>query len=515
MPRTDTISDTLSDSSADDHTNTHAEAIAAGRPAYHHYRRIDRLMWMPALMLLALCLALGVYNGTWPLALGFTVLVLPPIALLQWRLPEHPANGFAKAALYMALAALLIEQSGGVIEAHFSIFIMLSALILYSDWRVIAFGAAVIAVHHALFTWLQALGMVSLYAGLGEHAQHAGSALLVCLLQHGGAVVAQALILGYLSLVLRGQLRDGMRVASFAERAGQGRLDDVFSPRDLGRPTLAAINTMQQRVASALHQVRNTASEVGDLGDALASSQAQLSDQAERNAGQVARVSASTTQLSATTRESASETARVRDLAEAAAGHARNGQQEVKALGDAMTQLESDAAGIAALLGDIDEITFQTNLLALNASVEAARAGDQGRGFAVVAGEVRQLSQRTQEIAESIRTRIRETDKSVQAGANRTRTASDAMTEVLGAFEQVAARLVEIDGASREQHLGIEELEGSVLEMQSALQASRQALSASHANAERLAEAASSLLAAVGTFRLGQPTATQRLVRAG
>lgn len=500
---------------ADTIANDHAAPIEHHRPANNHYRRIDRLMWMPALMLLALCLALGVYNGTWPLALGFTVLVLPPVALLQWRLPEHPVNGFAKAALYMALAALLIEQSGGLIEAHFSIFIMLSALILYSDWRVIVFGAGVIAVHHALFTWLQSLGVVSLYAGLGEHSQHASSDLLICLLQHGGAVVAQALILSYLSLVLSGQLRDGMRVAAFAERAGQGRLDDVFSPRDLGRPTLAAINNMQQRVASALHQVRDSASEVGDLGDALASSQAQLSEQAERNAGQISRVSASATQLSATTRESASETARVRELAETAADHARNGQQEVEALGAAMTQLESDAAGIAALLSDIDQITFQTNLLALNASVEAARAGDQGRGFAVVAGEVRQLSQRTQEIAESIRTRIRETDRSVQTGADRTRAASDAMTEVLGAFDQVAARLVEVDGASREQHLGIEELEGSVLEMQAALQASRQALGASHANAERLAATAISLLAAVDTFRLGQPTIGRHLVQAG
>ena len=500
---------------ADPIANNHAAPIEHHRPANNHYRRIDRLMWVPALMLLALCLALGVYNGTWPLALGFTVLALPPVALLQWRLPEHPANGFAKAALYMGLAALLIEQNGGLIEAHFSIFIMLSALILYSDWRVIVFGAGVIAVHHALFTWMQSLGMVSLYAGLGEHAQHAGSDLLVCLLQHGGAVVAQALILSYLALVLSGQLRDGMRVAAFAERAGQGRLDDAFSPRDLGRPTLAAIHIMQQRVASTLHQVRDTASEVGDLGDALASSQAQLNEQAERNAGQISRVSASATQLSATTRESASETARVRELAETAADHARHGQQEVEALGAAMTQLESDAAGIAALLSDIDQITFQTNLLALNASVEAARAGDQGRGFAVVAGEVRQLSQRTQEIAESIRTRIRETERSVQTGADRTRAASDAMTEVLGAFDQVAARLVEIDGASREQHLGIEELEGSVLEMQAALQASRQALGASHANAERLAAAASSLLTAVSTFRLGQPGTGHRLVQAG
>lgn len=61
---------------------------------------------------------------------------------------------------------------------------------------------------------------------------------------------------------------------------------------------------------------------------------------------------------------------------------------------------------INGLLADTKTIADQTNLLALNAAIEAARAGEAGRGFAVVASEVRELSLRSNEFNEKIKSAV-------------------------------------------------------------------------------------------------------------
>jgi phosphate/phosphite/phosphonate ABC transporter binding protein len=78
----------------------------------------------------------------------------------------------------------------------------------------------------------------------------------------------------------------------------------------------------------------------------------------------------------------------------------------VKKSGDSIESVEEALENTNQLLGGIIDITDQINLLALNASIEAARAGDAGRGFNVVAGEIKSLSEETEQLTTEIRAAI-------------------------------------------------------------------------------------------------------------
>ncbi|NCD24041.1 MAG: methyl-accepting chemotaxis protein [Deltaproteobacteria bacterium] len=104
---------------------------------------------------------------------------------------------------------------------------------------------------------------------------------------------------------------------------------------------------------------------------------------------------------------------------------------EVDVLKHNMAELGTQAQGIGAIIGVIDDIADQTNLLALNAAIEAARAGDAGRGFAVVADEVRKLAEKTM-------TATKEVSASISA-------IQSAAMDNIGAMDSAFGRITEAD----------------------------------------------------------------------
>jgi len=93
---------------------------------------------------------------------------------------------------FMVLAALHINQTRGVIEFHFGIFVLLAALTFYRDWLPILVGAVVIIVHHLVFHVLQHMGL-PVYVMV----HHAGWSMIMI---HAFYVVMETAILLYLAV---------------------------------------------------------------------------------------------------------------------------------------------------------------------------------------------------------------------------------------------------------------------------------------------------------------------------
>ncbi|MDR3211025.1 MAG: methyl-accepting chemotaxis protein [Planctomycetota bacterium] len=130
---------------------------------------------------------------------------------------------------------------------------------------------------------------------------------------------------------------------------------------------------------------------------------------------------------------------------------AESGNQELKELLQAMSNLIESSSDISRILKIINDISFQTNLLSLNAAVEAARAGRYGKGFGVVAEEVRQLANRSAKAASETDLKLSEADRHAEHGVKVSQATSDTLKGIYVATGDVASITSEVSRLSQEQ----------------------------------------------------------------
>ena len=124
---------------------------------------------------------------------------------------------------------------------------------------------------------------------------------------------------------------------------------------------------------------------------------------------------------------------------------------------------------IGKVIKVISSIAQQTNLLALNATIEAARAGDAGRGFAVVANEVKELAKQTATATEEITNKI----GAIQSDTEQTVTAIGAISEsikklndisgsIAASIEEQAATSLEVTRVVDESNKGVQAIADNI-----------------------------------------------------
>jgi len=177
--------------------DTHIDAWAAST---------DKLMSWTLLLLFVISLIIGFSSGTQSevFAVGLPALLIP--LLIINILPGSIVSRLVLAIAFMVFSALFIQQTHGLNEAHFSVFILLAVLLSYRDWKPIFIAALVITFHHLTFNLLQTPDSGFYLFQLGANNN------LVIL--HALAVVVEA---GFLMLIANNLRKEAVMVGGAPE----------------------------------------------------------------------------------------------------------------------------------------------------------------------------------------------------------------------------------------------------------------------------------------------------------
>ncbi len=212
-------------------------------------------------------------------------------------------------------------------------------------------------------------------------------------------------------------------------------------------------------------------------------------------------------EITSTVQNNAEHAQQADQLVRASAEVARQGKESMELVETTMEDIRSASAKIAEIVALIDGIAFQTNILALNASVEAARAGEHGRGFAVVAQEVRTLAQRSANAAQDIRQLIDDSVARTQHGAEIVHKAGATMQEIFASITKVNDVIAEISAGSREQSIGIHEVNAAVSQMDTMTQQNAAMVEHNSDTSTAMRDQAERLTRLINTFVLGDDPA--------
>ena len=323
----------------------------------------------------------------------------------------------------------------------------------------------------------------------GNTTAGAQATLLMIVIIALGAVIA-AILAFALSRSISKPLN---RIVVFTKAIAKGDLtlivhEDMLRRSDEMGELSHAFQEMQESLREIAVGILSASSQVSSGSIQISTTAQQMSQGATEQAASTEEVSSSVEEMAATIKQNS-------DNALATEGIAVKTSKDAEEGGAAVEESVKAINLIAEKIGIIEEIARQTNLLALNAAIEAARAGEAGKGFAVVASEVRKLAERSQSASGEITKLSKDTVETV-------RRAGEIIQVIVPDIKKTASLVQEIAAASKEQGMGIEQINKAMMQLDTVVQQNASASEELASMSEELSGQSEQLAAAIEFFKV-------------
>ncbi|MDX4034864.1 methyl-accepting chemotaxis protein [Aliarcobacter skirrowii] len=240
------------------------------------------------------------------------------------------------------------------------------------------------------------------------------------------------------------------------------------------------INSLGDSVTNMLVENKANGMTLDETSDILLINVDKLNISSNEAAASLEETAAALEEITSNIRNNTQSIAKMSQLANGVTKAVTDGQEMANQTTTAMDEINTQVNLVNEAIGVIDNIAFQTNILSLNAAVEAATAGEAGKGFAVVAQEVRNLATRSAEAAKEIKEIVERATVKANEGKSIATNMIEGYKNLNNNISSTMNLIADIENASKEQLLGIEQINDAVNQLDQQTQQNAMVASQSH-----------------------------------
>lgn len=222
------------------------------------------------------------------------------------------------------------------------------------------------------------------------------------------------------------------------------------------------INTLRENITEMLKENKSNGLTLDNSSNILLNNVDALNYSSTQAASSLEETAAALEEITGNIKGNTENISKMANLANEVSTSAHQGEDLANETTNSMDEINVQVNAINEAITVIDQIAFQTNILSLNAAVEAATAGEAGRGFAVVAAEVRNLAARSAEAAREIKTIVENATVKANQGKNIASNMIVGYKQLNENIIQTVNIIQDIESASREQLMGIEQINNAI-----------------------------------------------------